>query len=159
MLANCSSDANVCEQQDEMEAISAIYSEQEIRIIRPAPASTSFPSACFSIVLMSPSADLQGIPLSWEGQISLTLDFPSDYPNGDAPLRPTIELGALSMMDFPIAYKKSLQSAIVSTISFGERSFSLGMIYWFYIGSYHIMDSMSGFKYFQTVPTFTFMND
>ena len=141
MPANCSSDANVSEQQDEMEAISAIYSEQEIHIIRPAPISTAFPSACFSIVLTSLSADLQGIPLSWEGQISLTLDFPSDYPNGDSPLRPTIELGTLSMMDFPIAYKKSLQSAIVSVISLGEHSFSLGIIYWFYVASCHIMDN------------------
>lgn len=128
MLMNCSSDANVAEQQDEMEAISAIYSEQEIRIIRPAPMSTSYPSACFTIVLTSASADLQGIPLCWEGQISLTLDFPPDYPNGDNPLRPTVELGALSMMDFPIAYKKSLQAAIVratnNMIFQGECSFS-----------------------------------
>lgn len=126
MLKNCTSDANVSEQQDEMEAITAIYSEQDIRIIRPAPVNTSFPSACFSIALTNPSPDLQGIPPSWDGQISLTLDFPSDYPNGGTLLRSTIELGVLSMMDFPSAFKKSLHSVIVRALSYCNDQFSYG---------------------------------
>jgi RWD domain len=112
---NCTSDANVSEQQYEMEAISAIYPEEDIVVKRPAPFDTTMPSASFSILLTAPSADLTGVPPSWTGQISLALDFPPGYPldEGSGP-RVSVEVGSLSMMQFPSAFKKSLYLAVVS---------------------------------------------
>jgi hypothetical protein len=112
---NCTSDANVSEQQYEMEAISAIYPEEDIVVKRPAPFDTTMPSASFSILLTAPSADLTGVPPSWTGQISLALDFPPGYPldEGSGP-RVSVEVGSLSMMEFPSAFKKSLYLAVVS---------------------------------------------
>lgn len=111
---NCTSDANASEQQYEMEAIAAIYPEEDIVVKRPAPLNTSMPSACFTIMLTGASADLTGVPPSWAGQISLSLDFPPGYPlDPDSDPRASVEVGSLSMMEFPSAFKKSLYLAVV----------------------------------------------
>ena len=50
-LKMCTSDNNAAEQQEEVEAITAIYPEKDIRIIRPAPSNISMPmvkSLCFA---------------------------------------------------------------------------------------------------------------
>ena len=108
-----------------MEAISAIYPEEDIVVKRPAPADTSMPSASFSIMLTAPSAELTCVPPSWIGQISLALDFPPGYPldQGSDP-RVSVEVGSLSMMEFPSAFKKSLYLAVVSgSIGCDSRQF------------------------------------
>jgi RWD domain len=113
-LKMCTSDSNAAEQQEEVEAITAIYPEEDIRLIRPAPLNISMPSACFSIQLIPKSGNVELIPPRWIGEISLLIEFPPGYPS-DADSDPviTVEVGTLSMMDFPGSYKKALALTVV----------------------------------------------
>lgn len=113
-LKMCTSDSNAAEQQEEVEAITAIYPEEDIRIIRPPPYNISMPSACFSIQLIPKSGNIELIPPRWIGEISLLIEFPPGYP-ADANSDPviTVEVGTLSMMDFPGSYKKALALTVV----------------------------------------------
>lgn len=118
-MRKCSSDGNVAEQQEEIEAITAIYPEKDVLIIRPAPTDISMPSASFSIQLIPKDGNSELIPPKWIGEISLLIDFPPGYPlDPDSSPKITVDVGNLSMMDFPSSFKKSLTLTVVRTYVF-----------------------------------------
>lgn len=119
-LRKCSSDGNVAEQQEEIEAITAIYPEKDVLIIRPAPTDISMPSASLSIQLIPKDGNSEFIPRKWIGEISLLIDFPPGYPlDPDSSPKITVDVGNLSMMDFPSSFKKSLTLTVVCAYIFG----------------------------------------
>ena len=125
--SNCTSESNASEQRDEIEALTAIYSESEIKLVRSPPESINMPSACISITLTAPiqthnpeiyhttdTAVSQIQPHRWQGELRLLIDFPPNYPeDSEADPRIDVEVGSLSMMEFPSGFRKALQNNVV----------------------------------------------
>jgi hypothetical protein len=53
-FSNCTSESNVLQQLDEIDAITAIFTDDDIKLIRCAPLNITMPSASFSILLTIP---------------------------------------------------------------------------------------------------------
>ena len=124
VLLNCTSESNASEQRDEIEALTSIYSDTEINITRPAPLDTTMPSACISVTLTVPSQSTQNrdqLAISsnkWQGELRLILDLPPGYPEdpGSDP-RINVEVGKLSMMEFPSGLKSAIERTVVRKVN------------------------------------------
>ena len=122
--SSCTSESNASEQRDEIEALTAIYTNTEIQIVRPPPLNSNMSSGCISIMLTAPShAAVREIPTAqnktitqrWQGELRLLIDFPPGYPEdpGSDP-RIDIDVGNLSMMEFPSSLRNDLRNNVVS---------------------------------------------
>lgn len=126
--SNCTSESNASEQRDEIEALTAIYTSTEIKILRPPPLNTNMPSGCISIMLTAPThTGVLEIPTAtrapynqvitqrWQGELRLLIDFPPCYPE-DPGSDPGIDIdvGNLSMMEFPSSLRNVLRNNVVS---------------------------------------------
>ena len=102
-------------QLEEMEVMSSIYSSSELLVLRP-PCVGSGPSALYR-VLLSAGYGATEVPAAWVGNIGLEFTLHHSYPIvSDCP--PTIEVftGALSLSDFPLAYRRDLLH-VVNTVA------------------------------------------
>ena len=122
--SSCTSESNASEQRDEIEALTAIYTNTEIQIVRPPPLNSNMSSGCISIMLTAPphaadreipTAQNKTINQRWQGELRLLIDFPPGYPEdpGSDPII-DIDVGNLSMMEFPSSLRNVLRNNVVS---------------------------------------------
>jgi hypothetical protein len=124
----CDSAGNALQQKEEMEALSYIFNDSEMTVVRNPPSQVGDPTAMYLIRVgcstMSPTTkrasdwiahaavDVDTIFNKWCGNLKLIFDLTGKYPSEDCPI---IELvwGDLSLADFSVEIELALLSCMV----------------------------------------------
>lgn len=110
------SDAIAALQSEEIEVLSSIFTPEEMTL-GGCPTTAGQPTASCR-VLLSPGYGAEDVPARWMGNLGITFSLHSSYPEL-ADCVPDIEIftGSLSLLDFPLAYRRDLLSTVRATAS------------------------------------------